>query len=317
MNSVERYYQKKQKRKKRAKVFFFSLLFVLLLLTLSILSMTVFFNAETIIVEGNQRYSAEALLEQGGLTVGQNLFRLDKFKVIEKMQEFPYVKEVTIRRHLPNTLKVTIVENQPVVWVSTGSKVALLNEYYRVLEYVDYQAPEEPSDPVEPAEKPAESKTEEELQQETSDQEETADQPEEEPQQKPEEEATEDPEPIELPEQLANIPRLTRLELNVPEVGETITFAQEADYTGFLERLYLAFQENPDLDWNRIGEIRFHARYDIELIYADTITIDLGTLDQADTKVELAAYLLKDNGISQTAILDVSDVERVYYRPQK
>ncbi|MBR4087548.1 MAG: FtsQ-type POTRA domain-containing protein, partial [Clostridia bacterium] len=91
-NSVDRYYQKKKRRKKKIKIVFFGLLFILMMLTLGILSVTVFFNAEEIIVEGNTRYTAKELLEQGELSVGQNLFRLDKFKTIEKMQEFPYVK---------------------------------------------------------------------------------------------------------------------------------------------------------------------------------------------------------------------------------
>lgn len=102
MNSVERYYQKKKKRKKRARVLFFSLLFILLMITLAILSMTVFFNAETIIVEGNNHYSAEEILERGGLKIGQNLFRLDKFKAIEQMQELPYIKK---RYHPPEAAK--------------------------------------------------------------------------------------------------------------------------------------------------------------------------------------------------------------------
>lgn len=142
MNSVERYYQKKKKRKKRARVLFFSLLFILLMITLAILSMTVFFNAETIIVEGNNHYSAEEILERGGLKIGQNLFRLDKFKAIEQMQELPYIKSVTIRRRLPNRLTVEIVENQPVVWVATEGGAALLNEDYRVLEFLEIPAEE-------------------------------------------------------------------------------------------------------------------------------------------------------------------------------
>ncbi len=311
MNSVDRYYLKKQRRKKRAKVVFFSLLFVLFLLTLTILSMTVFFNAETIIVEGNTRYSATQILEQGELQVGQNLFRLDKFEVIDQIKELPYVKDVTIRRQLPSKLKVTVVENQPVVWMHTTAGTALMNEYYRVLEYVDYVPPvEEAPSAEEPQE--GETPTEEEPAEE---EEPTEEESEEEPTEG--EEPPEEEEPAGLPEKLVGVPRLVLAEVTTPEVGKTLAFPKEADYTGFLERLYLAFQDNPDMDWKAVNEIRFKARYDIDLIYHDTVTVEFGTLDQADTKVELAAYLLKDNGVSQTATVDVTDVERVYYRPQK
>ena len=267
MNSVERYYQKKKKRKKRAKVVFFGLLFVLMIITLAILSMTVFFNAETILVEGNTRYTAEQLLEKGGLTVGQNLFRLDKFEVIDQMKTLPYVKEVTIKRKLPNTLTVSVTENQPVVWIQSGAEAALLNEEYRVLELV----------PI-PAEVPAEEPSE--------------------------------------PSVLETVPQLTQVTPDAVTVGEAVTFG-ETDYVGFLKRLYDGFLGQTDLSWAQVTEVQFFARYDIKVIYGKNVTIDFGALDQAETKIQLAAYLLKENGTAQLAVVDVSDTERVYYRPKK
>lgn len=263
MNSVERYYQKKRKRKKRAKVVFFGLLFVLMIITLAILSMTVFFNAETILVEGNTRYTAEQLLEKGGLTVGQNLFRLDKFEVIDQMKTLPYVKEVTIKRKLPNTLTVSVTENQPVVWIQSGTEAALLNEEYRVLELVSI-----------PAEEPSE------------------------------------------PSVLETVPQLTQVPPDALTVGEPVTFG-ETDYSGFLKRLYDGFLGQTDLNWAQVTEVQFFARYDIKVIYGKNVTIDFGALDQAETKIQLAAYLLKENGTAQLAVVDVSDTERVYYRPKK
>lgn len=289
MNSVERYYQKKKKRKKRARILFFSLLFVLLTVTLGILSVTVFFNAETITVEGNTHYTAEQLLEQGGLSVGQNLFRLDKFKVIQRMCELPYVKEVTIRRRLPHTLRVEVAENKPVVWVpAPDGSAALLNENYRVLEFVPLPRAESTA---EPTDEPAEDGEEPE-----KDGEEPAEEPGEEP--------------------ALGVPKLEAPESTELIPGGIAAPGGEDDYSGFLERLYTAFSHNPDLDWSLVDTVYFYARYDIQLLYNGRITVDLGTLDQADTKLELAAYLLQDNSLSQAATLDVRDVERVYYRPK-
>ncbi len=282
-NSVERYYQKKKKRKKRAKVVFFGLLFVLMMLTLAILSVTVFFNAETILVEGNNRYTVEELLEVGGLEIGQNLFRLDKFEVIDQMESLPYVKTVNINRKLPNTLSVKVVENQPVVWVATDTGAALLNEEYRVLEMLTL-----PTEILPPAE--------------------SAD--EEEPTEEPEEEAEETSSPVD------GIPRLTQITATELEVGKTAVFGEE-DYTGFLKRLYEGFSQNPDLEWTKVREVQFFARFNVQLLYDELLTIDFGTLDQTETKLELAAYLIKDNGVGQSAIIDVSNPERVYFRPKK
>lgn len=289
MNSVERYYQKKKKRKKRAKILFFSLLFVLLTVTLAILSVTVFFNADTITVEGSSHYSVEQLLEQGKLSVGQNLFRLDKFKVIDRMCQLPYVKDVTIRRKLPHTLKVEVTEYVPVVWVSAPGGAALLSETYRVLEFVPLPETKVP----EPAEDSQEEDPEEE-----------------EPGEEPEEE-----EPAEDPIALG-VPKLEAPEAASLAEGEFAPPGGEEDYSGFLERLYTAFSQNNDLNWSLLNVVYFNARYDIQLLYNERITIDLGTLDQLDTKLELAVYLLHDNSMQQAATLDVRDVERVYYRPK-
>lgn len=301
-NSVERYYQKKKRRKKRAKVVFFGLLFVLMMLTLAILSVTVFFNAETILVEGNHRYTAEELLEIGDLQIGQNLFRLDKFEVIDQMKSLPYVKTVTIKRKLPNTLTVKVVENQPVVWIKTDTGAAFLNEEYRVLELLNLPEGMIPAD-EEPEKTEQTEKTEKT--------EET-----EEPEEKPAEESAEQPEGEEITSPLDGIPRLTQIAATELKVGETAVFG-ELDYTGFLKRLYEGFSKNPDLDWKKVREVQFFARYDIQVLYDEQLTIDFGTLDQTDTKLELAAYLIKDNGVGQSAIVDVSDVERVYFRPKR
>ena len=300
-NSVERYYQKKKRRKKRAKVVFFGLLFVLMMLTLAILSVTVFFNAETILVEGNHRYTAEELLEIGDLQIGQNLFRLDKFEVIDQMQSLPYVKTVTIKRKLPNTLTIKVVENQPVVWLKTDTGAALLNEEYRVLELLNLPEGMIPADEEpEKAEKPEKTEESEKSEEAEGSEEKTEEQPEEE----------------EMASPLDGIPRLTQIAATELKVGETAVFG-ELDYTGFLKRLYEGFSKNPDLDWKKVREVQFFARYDIQVLYDEQLTIDFGALDQTDTKLELAAYLIKDNGAGQSAIVDVSDVERVYFRPKR
>lgn len=328
-NSIERYYQKKKRRKKKAKFIFLGLLFILMMLTLGILSVTVFFNAEEIIVEGNTRYTVQELFEQGELSVGQNLFRLDKFKTIEKMQQLPYVKNVEIDRKLPNKLLVKVIENQPVVWVRTASGVAFLNEEYRVLELMELTADVIPeSSPLLVEEPPKQVGIKDESEEETDETEENSEEkPEEEPAEEPVEEPEEEPveEPEEKPEEpkephplLKKIPELSPLKAVDAKVGETVNFGEkEQDYSGFLKALYEAFGRDELLQWSKVSQVHFAARYDIKVVYADRVVIDFGTLDRVETKAELASYLLKDNGTAQTAIVDVSDPARVYYRPKK
>lgn len=328
MNSVERYYQKKKRRKKKAKLLFFTLLFVLFLLSLAILSMTVFFNAETIEVEGNTRYSADEILEIGGLKIGQNLFRLDKFEVIDQMKTLPYIKDVTIRRKLPNTLKIDIIENQPVVWVECMGQAALMNEEYRVLEFAELipidpeaQVQEEPKE-----ETPEEPSEEQNVQEEQTNEEQSSaeEKPEEEQEtsgglvieQTPEEEEKPCIADTKKPAVEGNVPFLKGVEAGEMKVGDFLTFKEEKDYTDFLKTLYEAFARNATLEWNEVTRVNFKERYDITLQYREKITIDFGTLDRVETKLELAEYLLEQNGYGRQAVVDVSDTERVYFRPQ-
>ncbi len=329
MNSVERYYQKKKRRKKKAKVLFFTLLLAFFLLSLAILSMTVFFNAETIEVEGNTRYSADEILEIGGLKIGQNLFRLDKFEVIDQMKTLPYIKEVTIRRKLPNTLKIDIVENQPVVWVECMGQAALMNEEYRVLEFAELI----PIDPEAQVQETPEEEKQEEPTEETPSEEETT--KEEEPateeadgeqeqeasgglviEETPEEEEKPCVADTKKPALEGNVPFLKGVEAGEMKVGDFLTFKEEKDYTDFLKTLYEAFTRNGTLEWKGVTRVHFKERYDITLQYREKITIDFGTLDRVETKLELAEYLLEQNGYGRQAVVDVSDTERVYFRPQ-
>ena len=110
------------------------------------------------------------------------------------------------------------------------------------------------------------------------------------------------------------MPKLVGVTAKKLEVGKTTEFKQ-GDYSGFLQQLYEASCANPDLQWNLVNEVQFNARYDIKLVYDERVDIILGTLDQVETKLELAVYVLNENGGTvQAAVVDVSDTKRQYYR---
>lgn len=327
-NSVERYYQKKKKRKKKAKMVFFGSLLALTLLTVVILSVTVFFNADKIVVKGNVHYTAEKILQQGGIEKGQNLFRLNKFKSIEKMQQLPYVKEVTINRKLPNTLEITIIENQPVVWVSTTNGVALLNEEYRVLELLEIPADQLP-DPAEVVlfeQEKEELKKQEAIKEQLNQKEDQEDLPEEEQEELEEEieeevedeqEAEEEPkEEKKVHPRLVSVPQLVGVQPKGLAVGEIADLGSAVDYAGFLKQLYNAFGAN-ELSWKKVNEVQFRARYDIRAVYDGRVIIDFGTLSQVQEKLDLSAVLLKEQGTGRLATVHVSNPKSPVFSPMQ
>lgn len=110
-------------------------MFIGILLAAAILALTVFFKVNTISVEGAMRYSAEEIVANLDVKVGDNLYLWNKVRVSDTLMErLPYLESVQIRRRLPDTLVVTVTEGSPVVAVRTEGGYRYLSKYGKVLE---------------------------------------------------------------------------------------------------------------------------------------------------------------------------------------
>ena len=135
--TLAKYYSKKKKLKKRRKIAFYTLLVVLLISVITVLSLTVFFNISKINVNGNSHYTSQKIIEASGLSVGQNLFRLNKFKIIESMKkELPYLDTVEIDRKLPVSININVTESQNFMCVSSGTGICLVDKNLKILNRV-------------------------------------------------------------------------------------------------------------------------------------------------------------------------------------
>ena len=116
----------------------YTFLTVLLCFIFVIICMAVFLKIETIEIKGNEKYASEDILASSGITVGQNLYAINK-KTAEAMiiRENPYVNDVVIRRTLPSTLTFRITEDIPVFYTEICGEYYILSEEMRVLERVD------------------------------------------------------------------------------------------------------------------------------------------------------------------------------------
>lgn len=102
------------RRRKRKRGWGGRLLRILCVLTLAgalYYGATVFFQVEYIEVSGNSRYTQEQVVQAAGLELGDNLFRMNKNRMIQRVKEqLPYVEDVTIRRSYPNGVTVQVEE---------------------------------------------------------------------------------------------------------------------------------------------------------------------------------------------------------------
>lgn len=134
-NSVERYYAGKQKKRKRRKVRIYFTLILFCIITFIVLSLTVFFNIRSFRVQGNAIYSTQQIIAATGLAEGDNLFRLNKFKIADTLTEqLPYIGTVEIYRKLPTTLCIDVQETKARLVAFKDGKYILLDQSMKVLE---------------------------------------------------------------------------------------------------------------------------------------------------------------------------------------
>ena len=72
-------------------------------------ALTMFFRIDMIVVEGNERYTEEQIIEAAGVQKEQNLVLLNKYKVKQSIFDtLPYVETVVINRKYPDALILTV-----------------------------------------------------------------------------------------------------------------------------------------------------------------------------------------------------------------
>ncbi len=93
----------------------YKLLSVLLILAAIVGGSIVFFRVEKITVTGSTTYAEQQIIDVTGVEMGDNLFLIRKVPTGRKiLNALPYLKEVNIRRELPNGLAITVNECVPV-----------------------------------------------------------------------------------------------------------------------------------------------------------------------------------------------------------
>ncbi len=106
-----------------------------LILAAVVVACAVFFRVSQIEVEGNSRYSDQEIIDVAGVEVGENLFSIRGARVSRNLQShLPYIRTVSVRRHLPNALTIAVTESQVRAAVPQGGVWWLMDEDGKLLE---------------------------------------------------------------------------------------------------------------------------------------------------------------------------------------
>lgn len=126
-----------KRRKKR--IIKKSLLLIVLLLSILItlcLKLS-YFNVKNISVINNNNINADVIIKESNIYRGNNIFYLKLSECIDRIKRNPYILDVKIKRKLPNSIVINIIEREAVFYNKKGSKYAIIDNNGIVLEEKD------------------------------------------------------------------------------------------------------------------------------------------------------------------------------------
>lgn len=127
--------RKARKRRKRGSyVIYYITLGVISFLIFAILSVTVLFNAEKIVVVGETIYSDEEIIAASGLKGNENLVRLNTGGIPEKILDaLVSLDSATVTKEFPSTIKITVEPAVPMANFYYAGKNYVISHVGRVM----------------------------------------------------------------------------------------------------------------------------------------------------------------------------------------
>lgn len=103
-----------------------SLISLASIFTYDFITQSAIFNVNDIDIQGNSRAVDDDLLKLADLKTGINVFKPNLFAIEKKILEHPWVQTVKVKRDLPSTIKITIVEQKPLAIVKIENLADIL-----------------------------------------------------------------------------------------------------------------------------------------------------------------------------------------------
>lgn len=128
--------KKKMSRRRKLKKNILSILLAGVVMCVGlVLVFSLFFKTNTITVTGDKAYSDKMVIDNSGIEIGDNLFKVNEEKLSQKLsKDLPYIKAVTIERKLPDTIIINVEAAKEVGAITTQKGFVLLDETGKVLD---------------------------------------------------------------------------------------------------------------------------------------------------------------------------------------
>ncbi len=111
---------KKRRRRLKKQISIGLTVFCLLAAGCMALLLTPLFNVSTVTVTGNTTIGTEAIVKGSGIVKGTNIFSVSLSAVTDRLSGMNGVSAVKVKRSLPSTIRISITEGVPMVYVENG-----------------------------------------------------------------------------------------------------------------------------------------------------------------------------------------------------
>ena len=125
----------KLKRKQKKQISLLALI-ILVASIASVMILTPGFDIDTIKVHGNSIVKSEDIIKSSGIATNVNIFEVSLRKARKNIEEMGYIDEAKVKRRLPSTITIDVVEAAGVAYVPVKKGNAIITADGRVLEIV-------------------------------------------------------------------------------------------------------------------------------------------------------------------------------------
>lgn len=95
---------------------------------------TPIYNVSEVEVSGNVRNDAQTVAAASGVSIGENIFKINLSDVKRRVSKVAFVSEVSVRRSFPNKIKITVTEGAECAYISFIGNYVGIDENGKILE---------------------------------------------------------------------------------------------------------------------------------------------------------------------------------------
>lgn len=129
--------KKKKEDKKRSiikKVIKWTILLGALIAAFIFFMMSPLFNVAEVRVTGNNAISEDTIISLSEITIGENIYKTSKNKIIQKIKQNAYIDRVEVKRILPNKVELQVKERTATYMLEYAGSFVYINNQGYILE---------------------------------------------------------------------------------------------------------------------------------------------------------------------------------------